>query len=157
MSSTKPVPLRILVIEDDADQRRLVRAALVAGGHIVAREIERGDDPSLLADPDVDVAVVDLNLPGMGGIDVIRALLDKRPSLPVLVLSASAHSAAITEALLAGALGYVVKGARFQELLDSIEMVARRRPALSAQAEGALRASNSEDVDRAVARVRRWL
>ena len=34
---------RILVIEDDADQRRLVRAALVAGGHIVAREIERGD------------------------------------------------------------------------------------------------------------------
>jgi two-component system response regulator PhoP len=150
------LPLQILIVEDDADQRRVLRAALEKGGHVVAHEAERGDDPVLGTDPDVDVAIVDLNLPGASGIEVIRTLLTNRPFLPVLVLSASDHQQAITEALFTGALGYIVKGARFQEVLDAVELVARRRPVLSEQARTAL-APGGANVDEALARIKRWL
>ena len=155
---TSQEALRVLLVEDDADLRHMLRATLTHAGHTVAFECERGDDPVLGTDVDVDVALVDLTLPGASGVDVIRTLLDRRPSLPVLVLSASSHSAAVTQALLAGALGYIVKGSRLQDVVDALQMVARRRPALSSDAENALQRNNDpEDVERALTRVRRWL
>jgi DNA-binding response OmpR family regulator len=157
-ASALRTPLRVLLVEDDADQRRMLRTALTRAGHSIGLECERGDDPALAEDVDVDVAVVDLTLPGLSGVEVIRGLLDRRPSLPVLVLSSSSHGNAVTEALLAGALGYIVKGTRLQDLTDAVQMVARRHPALSPEAQTALSSrSSSADVERALARVRRWL
>jgi two-component system response regulator PhoP len=157
-ASADRTPLRVLLVEDDDDLRKMLRAALVRAGYSIGLECDRGDDPALTADVDVDVAVVDLTLPGLSGVEVIRGLLDRRPSLPVLVLSSSSHGSAVTEALLAGALGYVVKGARLQDLTDAVQMVARRQPALSAEAQAALSSrTSSADVERALARVRRWL
>ena len=79
----------------------------------------------------------------------------------MLVLSASSHSAAITEALLAGALGYIVKGTRMQELLDAVSLVAKRKPALSPQAESALKLESAlkarGNVDAVVERLKRFL
>ena len=118
------MPLRTLIVEDDADLRRIMRVSLEKRGHSVAAEVERGDDPHI-ARVVADVAVVDLGLPGKSGVEVIRALRDR--NVPVLVLSSSAHSAAVTEALLAGALGYVVKGARLNEVIDALELVAARK------------------------------
>lgn len=118
--------LHVLVVEDDEAQRHLLRRSLERRGHVVVAEVARGDDARLhsLA---MDVAVVDLGLPGKSGVDVIRALLDRDPSIAVLVVTASAHGAAITEALFAGALGYVVKGARLADVMDSVELVADRK------------------------------
>ena len=124
--------LTVLVVEDDPAQRQMLRVSLEARGHAVACEVERGDDPKLRGH-NADVAVVDLGLPGKSGIDVIRELRDARPDLPVLVLSASAHNAAITEALLAGALGYVVKGARLLDVVDAVELVAKKTQVLPAR------------------------
>jgi len=156
--------LRVLVIEDDLAQQKLLRAMLERVGHRVVAEVARGDDirlkdETLLAD--VDVAVVDLTLPGATGPDVIRGLLDRRPDLPALVLSASSHSAAITEALLAGALGYVVKGARMNEIVDAIDLVAKKKPVLSPQVQSELKKRSivepSGSVDAAIQRVKRFL
>jgi DNA-binding NarL/FixJ family response regulator len=118
--------LSVLVVEDDPAQRQMLRISLEARGHAIAGEVERGDDP-MLREHKADVAVVDLALPGKSGIEVIRELRDHHPDLPVLVLSATAHNAAITEALLAGALGYVVKGARLLDVVDAVELVARKQ------------------------------
>jgi DNA-binding NarL/FixJ family response regulator len=154
--------LRVLVVEDDAAQVHMLRSMLQTAGHVVTATFGRGDDPGLpAAVADVDVAVIDLTLPGVSGIELIRRLLDQRPELPVLVLSSSSHSAAITEALLAGALGYIVKGARMQELLDAVALVSKRKPALSSQAQAVLKLEEARgkpgDVDAAVARVKRFL
>lgn len=124
--------LHVLVVEDDPSQRKMLRTSLEARGHSVAYECERGDDPQL-CEHKADVAVVDLALPGKTGIEVIRELRDHRPDLPVLVLSATAHNAAITEALLAGALGYVVKGARLFDVVDAVELVAKKQQVLPAR------------------------
>ena len=124
--------LSVLVVEDDPSQREMLRVSLEARGHVVSCEVARGDDDKLRAHT-ADVAVVDLGLPGKSGIDVIRELRDARPDLPVLVLSASAHNAAITEALLAGALGYVVKGARLLDVVDAVELVAKKQQVMPAR------------------------
>jgi len=119
--------LRVLIIEDDAAQTHMLRKSLNMRGHVIAHAADRGDDP-LLATVPADVAVVDLGLPGKSGIEVIRGLRARK--LPVLVVSASAHSAAVTEALLAGALGFVVKGARLSEIIDAVELVSQNKQVL---------------------------
>lgn len=148
--------LRVMVVEDDGDQRRLITSMLSRAGHTIALAAERGDDPAIL-ETEIDVAVIDLGLPGRSGVELIRALLDKRPLLPVLVVSASSHSAAITEALLAGALGYVVKGARLHEVVDAVELIARRTPAFSPEAQAVLANPRDANVEKALARLRKFL
>ena len=133
---TAPRPLRVLVVEDDAAQRHILRLSLEKRGHRVVLEATRGDDARILQTA-ADVAVIDIGLPGKSGIEVIRALRATTSAvrvrgLPVLVLSASAHSAAVTEALLAGALGYVVKGARISDIVDAVEVVADKKQVLPA-------------------------
>ncbi|OGQ26731.1 MAG: hypothetical protein A2138_23300 [Deltaproteobacteria bacterium RBG_16_71_12] len=145
-----------MVVEDDADQRRLITSMLSRAGHTIALVAERGDDPAIL-ETEIDVAVVDLGLPGRSGVELIRALLDKRPLLPVLVVSASSHSAAITEALLAGALGYVVKGSRLHEVVDAVELIAHRTPAFSPEAQAVLANPRDANVEKALARLRKFL
>lgn len=148
--------LRVMVVEDDADQRRLIASMLTRAGHLVVLAAERGDDPAILSTA-ADVVVVDLGLPGRSGVEVTRALIDKHPLLPVLVVSASSHAAAITEALLAGALGYVVKGARLHEVVDAVELIARRTPAFSTEAQAVLSSSGNDNVEKALARLRKFL
>lgn len=150
------INLRVMVVEDDADQRRLLTVMLERAGHTVALAAERGDDPAILQQ-DIDVAVIDLNLPGKSGSEVIRALLDRQPVLPVLVVSAASDHAAVSEALLAGALGYVVKGARPSEVVDAVELVARRTPAFSPQVQPAVQPSREDGVEKAMARLRKFL
>ncbi len=145
-----------MVVEDDASQRRLLTAMLEHAGHHVCLAAARGDDPAILAQ-ELDVAVVDLSLPGRSGADVIRALIDRQPHLPVLVVSAASDSAAISEALLAGALGYVVKGARPSEVVDAVELVARRTPAFSPEARAVMEPSHEVGVEKAMARLRKFL
>jgi DNA-binding NarL/FixJ family response regulator len=147
--------LRVMVVEDDADQRLLVCTMLQRSGHTIVLDAERGDDPNLIG-ADADVAVVDLSLPGRSGVELIHALLDSKPDLPILVLSASSHSAAITEALLAGALGFVVKGTRLNEVVDAVELIARRKPAFSPEARAAL-SGPGEAAEKAMARLRKFL
>lgn len=148
--------LRVMVVEDDVDQRRLITTMLSRAGHIIALATGRGDDPAIL-ETEVDVAVIDLGLPGRSGVEVIHALLDRRPQLPVLVVSASSHSAAITEALLAGALGYVVKGARLHEVVDAVELIARRTPAFSPEAQAVLAEPRDANVEKALAHLRKFI
>jgi DNA-binding NarL/FixJ family response regulator len=150
------IQLRVMVVEDDATQRHVLVTMLEHAGHVVVLAAERGDDPAIL-EADIDVAVIDLNLPGRSGTELIRALLDRQPVLPVLVLSASSDGAAVAEALLAGALGYVVKGARPSEVVDAVELVARRTPAFSPQAQAVLPPSHEHDVEKNLARLRKFL
>ena len=71
-----------------------------------------------------DVAVIDINLPGLGGLDLLRRLLTLRPDLRALVFSMHAEPVYATQALRAGALGYVSKIAPPDEILDALRSVA---------------------------------
>ena len=70
-----------------------------------------------------DVLVLDLNMPGISGIDILHALKNERPELPVLVLSMQAEDQYAVRCLKAGASGYLTKESAPEELVEAIRQV----------------------------------
>jgi DNA-binding NarL/FixJ family response regulator len=79
-----------------------------------------------------DVVVLDLQLPDLSGVEVIRGLLAKAPDTRVLVLSASGEQSDVLEAVKAGATGYLVKSAQRDEFLDAVRRTAEGEPVFTA-------------------------
>jgi len=71
-----------------------------------------------------DVLVLDLNMPGIGGLDILRVLKGERPNLPVLILSIHAEGQYAVRCLQAGAAGYLTKESAPEELVEAIRQVA---------------------------------
>ena len=71
-----------------------------------------------------DVLVLDLNMPGIGGLDILRVLKGERPNLPVLILSIHAEEQYAVRCLQAGAAGYLTKESAPEELVEAIRQVA---------------------------------
>lgn len=81
----------------------------------------------ILKEKEVDVLLLDVNLPGMNGIDVCKRLAKEHPSVRVLALSMYNEESFITEILKNGALGYILKNTGRTELLKAIEQVNQRK------------------------------
>lgn len=118
----------VLLADDDADIRDLVAFKLAQSGYDV---ITAGDGPSALAAAAgrlPDVAVLDVTMPGMSGLDVCRALRDDAATarLPVILLTARAQEADVQAGFGSGADDYVVKPFSPRELLSRVEAVLLR-------------------------------
>jgi len=114
----------ILLIEDEAEIRRFVRVALTAENY---RVVESSDGRRGAIDAGThkpDLAIVDLGLPDIDGIDVIRRLREWSP-MPVIVLSARVQERAKIEALDSGADDYVTKPFGIGELLARVRAALR--------------------------------
>lgn len=108
--------MRCLIIEDD-ESPRLLMARLIEGAGHRATLTATGDEALAAARRDTyDVAIVDLELPGMTGAQTIAALHHMAPSLPVLVVSGYDDRRHVLDAIDAGAAGYIVK----DEIVDSL-------------------------------------
>ncbi|MBT4865550.1 MAG: response regulator transcription factor [Planctomycetaceae bacterium] len=119
---------RILVIEDDAAIRRAVVDALTSAGY---RADDAGDGETGLqaADSDnFDLVLLDLILPGIGGLEVLAGLRESQPATPVIILTAMGEEADRVRGLQLGADDYVVKPFSVRELLARVEAVLRRTP-----------------------------
>ena len=78
----------------------------------------------LVAELGPDVVVMDLNMPGMGGVEAIRRMIARAPSTRVLVLTISARRDSIDEALAAGAIGHLLKDASVDEITAAVRATA---------------------------------
>jgi two-component system KDP operon response regulator KdpE len=114
----------ILVVEDEPDIRRFVRTSLGAEGYRVVEAAtgERGAIEAGTHKP--DLAIVDLGLPDIDGVEVIRRIRAWSP-MPILVLSARAREQSKIEALDAGADDYVTKPFGVGELLARVRVALR--------------------------------
>ena len=114
----------VLVIEDEAEIRRFLRASLAAEGYKVVEAAtgRRGVIDASTHKP--DLVIVDLGLPELSGIDVIRRIREWSP-MPVIVLSARVHENAKVEAFDAGADDYVTKPFGVGELLARVRVALR--------------------------------
>lgn len=134
MTQVNPSPIRIAVVEDKPAFRRGLKAILeltpgldcvgmYATGEEALREIPK-------AAP--DVVLMDLNLPGVSGIECTRELKRLRSASQVVMLTIEEDSERVFAALRAGAAGYLLKAATPAEILEAIQLVARGGSPMSA-------------------------
>jgi two-component system response regulator DesR len=125
-----------------ADDQHLVRGALAALLNLepdlqVVAEIARGDEVvSTALDVRPDVALLDVEMPGLDGLAAAAALHAEVPSCKVLIVTTFGRAGYLRRAMEAGALGFVVKDAPAEQLADAVRRVARGErvvdPALAA-------------------------
>jgi two-component system, OmpR family, KDP operon response regulator KdpE len=123
---------KILVVDDDAQMRRALRASLNAHDYQVI-EAAAGEEAlhKLDAEP-CDFVLLDLNLPGLGGMDACRAIR-ATSEVPIIVVSIRASERDKVAALEAGADDYITKPFGVHELLARVQAVARRKPVTNRQ------------------------
>jgi DNA-binding NarL/FixJ family response regulator len=138
---------RLYLVDDHAMVREAMSAMLVALGHEVLGEASE-ITPALaaLARLEVDVVLLDMQLGGRSGLELLVALKQRNPEQAVIMLTMSRHSRDVSDALRHGALGYVLKDAGPEVLMKAIEEVAAGRRFVSeAVAEVALGALSSAE------------
>jgi DNA-binding response OmpR family regulator len=118
--------VRLLVAEDDIRLARIVKRGLESEGHVV--DVVHDGDSAVVAgaDPDFDVLVLDVMMPGLDGMEVIRRLRDQGVSTPTLLLTARGELEDRVEGLDSGADDYLVKPFAFEELSARIRAMGRR-------------------------------
>lgn len=119
--------VRVLVADDHAIVREGLRAVLAAEDDLeVVAEAETSEDAVRLArELRPDVAVVDLRMPGSGGLDATREMARAVPAVAVLILTMHEDDASVFAAMRAGARGYVLKGSRRGDVVRAIRAVAQ--------------------------------
>ena len=120
-------PMRILVVDDEPAILRFLRTGLGAQGYIVS-EVQSGQAAlDALRRSAVDLVILDLGLPDMDGIEVIRQMRGAGSALPVIVLSSRDDERAKVEALDLGADDYVTKPFGIDELFARVRAAQRHR------------------------------
>jgi DNA-binding NarL/FixJ family response regulator len=134
-----PGTLRVVIADDHPFYRQGLARLLTQSGVEVVGEASNGSAAIELVEQTApDVAVVDLNMPGMSGVDVTRRLNERMPASRVLVVSVSAQEDDVTEAILAGASGYVLKDGPVEEVVAGIRAAAAGEALLSPRIAGTL-------------------
>jgi two-component system KDP operon response regulator KdpE len=118
---------RVLVVDDETQITRVLRAALSAQGYDVRAANDPVEALRIFDEWAPDLVITDLMMPGMTGVDVCRAVR-KKSTAPILVLSVREQERAKVEALDAGADDYVTKPFSIQELLARVRAHLRRAP-----------------------------
>ena len=125
MSEETATPVRVMVVDDHPMWRDAVERDLAAAGyHVVATAADGREALTRFAATRPRVVVLDLQIPAPNGVEVTTEIVRQDPSVRVLVLSASGEHADVLDAVKAGALGYLVKSASRDELLDGVRRVA---------------------------------
>jgi two-component system, OmpR family, response regulator PhoP len=118
--------MRVLVVEDEAALRDTLKARLTEAGFTV--DVAQDGEEGLFAGREypLDVAIIDLGLPKLAGLEVIRQLRAAGKTFPILILTARDNWQDKVEGLQAGADDYVAKPFHFEEVLARLQALLRR-------------------------------
>lgn len=118
--------MRVLLIEDELALRNQVKARLEQESYAVDASAEGKEGLYFASEYPLDAAVIDLGLPGLSGIEIIKALRQRGKTLPILILTARGRWQDKVEGLEAGADDYLVKPFQMEELLARLKALLRR-------------------------------
>jgi DNA-binding NarL/FixJ family response regulator len=118
--------IRVLLADDHAIVRDGLKRILGASGDLqVGGEAADGDQAlALVKENDYDVALLDMSMPGLAGIDLIKRIRIEKPKLRILVLSMHGEQQYAARALKAGASGYLTKDSAAEKLLGALRKIA---------------------------------
>jgi len=125
--------VKLLVVEDDKTVGHYVKRGLEEQQYIADWVDDGAEALRVISSGHYDLIILDLRLPGLPGLEVLRTMRDRGLTMPVLVLTAQDTVEFKVDALRAGADDYVTKPFAFEELLARIEALSRRPRELTAQ------------------------
>jgi DNA-binding NarL/FixJ family response regulator len=129
-----PEKLRVVLADDHPIYRKGLAKLLERAGIEVVAEAPNGLAAIEAAERTApDVIVMDLNMPRLSGVEATRRLTERSPSSRVLVLSVSAEEADVTDAIIAGATGYVLKDDPVEEVIAGIRATATGESLISSR------------------------
>ena len=131
---------RILIADDHALVRRGLRALIEGDTNftIVGQANDSGEAMRLAQELRPDILLLDISMPGIGGIEVARQLHVVQPALRILILTAHEDESLLREAFKAGVMGYIVKRTVDAELIRALQTVARGAQYIHPSMTGAL-------------------
>lgn len=119
--------MRIVLVEDNEGLAQGIENSLRDQGYAVDWLADGAEADRYLAAEGADIAIVDVNLPGLSGFEIVRALRKRGGTIPVIMLTARAELVDRVEGLDAGADDYLVKPFEMAELTARIRALSRRR------------------------------
>lgn len=126
--------IKVLLVDDHTLIRAVITKLLKAAADIdIIGEASNGDDAvKFVRSNEVDVALVDISMPGMSGVEVTRRLLQIHPTIKIIALTSHDDDLYTAQVLKLGAAGYLTKGTTAQELIDAIRIVNQNKRYLTA-------------------------
>ncbi len=118
--------MRLLVIEDDVTLRESLARKLTESGFAVEQAADGTEGLYFAEEYPIDLAIIDLGLPGMSGLEIIRKVRAKGKTYPILILTARDRWEDKVDGLSAGADDYVVKPFHFEEIGARVNALLRR-------------------------------
>jgi CheY-like chemotaxis protein len=116
-------PASILVIDDDPHMRRLLRDFLARGGYRVTEASNGREALELVRSLPFDVVILDKEMPGLNGLDVLSSLRADRPGLPIIFITAFGGRDVAEESRRRGASHYIEKPFRVTTIVKTVQSV----------------------------------
>ena len=147
--------LNALVVDDEPSFRRVLRTSLATSGFAIEEARSGEEAVAILGRSDFDLVLLDVNMPGMGGVEACREIRAQMPEIGIVMVTVQDGESEIVKALEAGADDYITKPIRFRELVARLRAVLRRLRYDDANEPALLRAGTLElDINRHVLRRR---
>ncbi len=133
------MPVSIVLVDDHDLFRRGLRDLLQEHGFEIVGEASSGEEAiELAAEKIPDVILMDISMPGIGGVEAARRIRLGTPHTRVVMLTVSADDEVVDDAILAGASGYLLKGASIEVIISGIDAASRGEALLSPAIAGRL-------------------
>jgi len=132
-TSSRPSVKRVMLADDHAVVRRGLRTLIegVPGWEVVAEAADGNETVAKAADARPDILIMDLSMPGLGGVDATIQIRKILPQVEVLILTMHESDRLAGQALRAGARGYLLKGESEDKLMEALEALSRHQPYFS--------------------------
>ncbi|MFP5223464.1 MAG: response regulator [Acidobacteriota bacterium] len=118
---------RVLVVDDEKDFNETIVKRLKRRGFVAETALSGPEALSVLARQEFDVALLDIMMPGMDGIEVLREVKKRYPGMEVILLTGHASVESGVQGMSIGANAYLIKPVDFEELLAAIAQAYERK------------------------------
>ena len=118
--------IKILIVDDEETVRMLFRRVLQAAGYDVATAADGKEALAVIADSDIDVVLLDINMPGLSGIDVLGKISTDWPNVCAIMVTAVADVQTAVAAMKLGAYEYITKPFDQDEMLHKIRLATEK-------------------------------
>jgi two-component system, OmpR family, KDP operon response regulator KdpE len=137
-------PIHVLVVDDEPALRKVFRTSLAASGFVIEEARSGEEAVDLLPQHPFDLVLLDINMPGIGGVETCREIRALAPKIGILMVTVRDAEHDMVRALEAGADDYITKPVRFRELVARMRAVLRRLDADGATEPAILRVADLE-------------